>query len=94
MVGLGEEREEILRIIDDLHSAEVDFLTIGQYLAPTPRHAAIERFVSPEEFNEFKQIGEAKGLLLVASSPLTRSSFHADADFAKLRAARSMYQNA
>ena len=94
MVGLGEEREEILQIIDDLHSAEVDFLTIGQYLAPTPRHAAIERFVSPEEFNEFKQIGEAKGLLLVASSPLTRSSFHADADFAKLRAARSMYQNA
>ena len=93
MVGLGEERDEVLQIMDDLCSTEVDFLTIGQYLAPTPRHAAIKRFVTPEEFDDFKQIGEAKGLLLVASSPLTRSSFHADADFTKLRAARSTYKN-
>lgn len=93
MVGLGEERDEVLQIMDDLCSTEVDFLTIGQYLAPTPRHAAIKRFVTLEEFDDFKQIGEAKGLLLVASSPLTRSSFHADADFTKLRAARSTYKN-
>ncbi|MBM09553.1 MAG: lipoyl synthase [Magnetovibrio sp.] len=88
MVGLGEEQEEILQIMDDLCSAHVDFLTIGQYLAPTPRHAAIARFVTPEEFAQFKRIGEKKGLLLVASSPLTRSSFHADTDFEKLRTAK------
>ncbi|MBT6096510.1 MAG: lipoyl synthase [Rhodospirillaceae bacterium] len=88
MVGLGEERDEILQVMDDLRSADVDFLTIGQYLAPTPRHAAVERFVTPDEFAEFKRIGEAKGFHLVASTPLTRSSYHADADFAKLQAAR------
>lgn len=88
MVGLGEEGSEILQVMDDLRSAGVDFLTIGQYLAPTPRHAAIERFVTPDEFAEFKRIGEAKGFLLVASTPLTRSSYHADADFAQLQAAR------
>jgi len=88
MVGLGETREDVLQVMDDLRSARVDFLTIGQYLQPTPRHAAIDRFVTPEEFDEYKRIGEAKGFLLVASSPLTRSSYHADRDFEALRAAR------
>jgi lipoic acid synthetase len=86
MVGLGEEKDEILQVMDDLRSANVDFLTIGQYLAPTPRHAAIDRFVTPDEFAEYKRIGEGKGFLLVASTPLTRSSYHADADFAELQA--------
>ena len=88
MMGLGEERHEVLQVMDDLRSANVDFLTIGQYLAPTPRHAPIKRFVTPDEFDELKAIGEAKGFLLVASSPLTRSSYHADSDFAALRDAR------
>jgi lipoyl synthase len=88
MVGLGEEHGEVLQVMDDLRSAQVDFLTIGQYLAPTPRHAAVERFVTPDEFAEFKALGEAKGFHLVASTPLTRSSYHADADFAALQAAR------
>ena len=88
MVGLGEEKDEILQVMDDLRSANVDFMTIGQYLAPTPRHAAIERFVTPDEFAEYKRIGEGKGFHLVASTPLTRSSYHADADFAELQAAR------
>jgi len=89
MVGLGETREEILQVMDDLRSADVDFLTIGQYLAPTPRHAPIDRFLTPDEFAEFKRIGEAKGFLLVTSSPLTRSSYHADKDFEALREART-----
>jgi len=88
MVGLGEERGEVLQVMDDLRSAGVDFLTIGQYLQPTTRHAAVERFVTPDEFDEYKRIGLAKGFLLVASTPLTRSSYHADADFAELKAAR------
>jgi lipoic acid synthetase len=88
MVGLGEERGEVLQVMDDLRAAGVDFLTIGQYLQPTPRHAAIDRFVPPDEFGAYKRIGEAKGFLLVASSPLTRSSYHADRDFAALREAR------
>ena len=88
MVGLGESRTEVLQVMDDLRSAGVDFLTIGQYLQPTPKHAAIDRFVTPEEFDEYRTIGAAKGFLLVASSPLTRSSYHADRDFAALRAAR------
>ncbi|TAD89465.1 MAG: lipoyl synthase [Alphaproteobacteria bacterium] len=88
MVGLGEAREEVLQVMDDMRSADVDFLTIGQYLQPTPKHAAIERFVTPDEFQSFKTIGTAKGFLLVASSPLTRSSYHADRDFAALRAER------
>ncbi|MEK9754253.1 MAG: lipoyl synthase [Rhodospirillaceae bacterium] len=88
MVGLGEEKDEILQVMDDLRSANVDFLTIGQYLAPTPRHAAIDRFVTPDEFAEYKRVGEGKGFLLVASTPLTRSSYHADADFAELQAKR------
>ena len=92
MVGLGEETEEVLELMDDLRSADVDFLTIGQYLAPTPRHAPINRFVTPEEFDEFKRIGEEKGFHLVASTPLTRSSYHADADFSKLQATRRASQ--
>ena len=88
MVGLGEEKPEILQVMDDLRSAGVDFLTIGQYLQPTPKHAGIERFVTPEEFDELKNIGLAKGFLLVAATPLTRSSYHADADFAALKASR------
>ena len=88
MVGLGEQREEIMQVMDDLRSADVDFLTIGQYLQPTPKHAPVARFVTPEEFVELAKIGGAKGFHLVASSPLTRSSYHAGEDFARLRAAR------
>jgi len=88
MVGLGEERGEGLQVMDDLRSANVDFLAIGQYLQPTTRHAAVARYVAPEEFEEFRRLGRAKGFLVVASSPLTRSSYHADRDFEALRAAR------
>ena len=88
MVGLGETREEIMQVMDDLRAADVDFLTIGQYLQPTRKHAAIERFVTPEEFDDLRAEGEARGFLLVAASPLTRSSYHATEDFARLRAAR------
>ena len=88
MVGLGEQRPEVLQVMDDMRSAIVDFITIGQYLQPTPKHAAIDRFVTPEEFDEYKRVGEAKGFLMVASSPLTRSSYHADRDFESLRGAR------
>ncbi len=88
MVGLGEERGEVLQVMDDLRSADVDFLTIGQYLAPTTRHAPVARFVTPEEFEEYRRLALAKGFLLVSASPLTRSSYHADSDFEKLRAAR------
>jgi len=84
MVGLGEELDEVLGVMDDLRTADVDFLTIGQYLAPTRKHAAVQRFVTPDEFADLKRIGEDKGFLLVAASPLTRSSYHADADFAAL----------
>ncbi len=88
MLGLGEAREEVMQVMDDLRSANVDFLTIGQYLAPTAKHAPVARFVEPTEFDEFARIGAAKGFLLVASSPLTRSSYHAGDDFNRLRAAR------
>jgi lipoyl synthase len=88
MVGLGETREEIAQVMDDLRSADVDFLTIGQYLQPTPKHHPIDRFVSPEEFKDLKQQAEAKGFLLVAASPLTRSSYHAGDDFQRLKSAR------
>lgn len=88
MVGLGETRGEILQVMDDLICAGVDFLTIGQYLQPTPQHAAVDRFVTPQEFEEYRQIGTAKGFLMIASSPLTRSSYHADRDFEDLRRAR------
>ena len=89
MVGLGEDRTEVLQVMDDLRSAEVDFLTIGQYLQPTPKHHAIARFVTPEEFAGYKNLASGKGFLLVAASPLTRSSYHAGEDFARLRAART-----
>jgi lipoic acid synthetase len=88
MVGLGETKEEVLQVMDDLRAADVDFLTIGQYLQPTPKHAAIDRFVTPEEFEALKRAAYAKGFLMVASSPLTRSSYLAGDDFARLRAAR------
>jgi lipoic acid synthetase len=88
MVGLGETRDEILQVMDDLRSAGVDFLTIGQYLAPSRKHAEVKRYVPPAEFDELKRVALAKGFLVVASSPLTRSSYHAGDDFAALRAAR------
>ncbi|MGD0143457.1 MAG: lipoyl synthase [Rhizomicrobium sp.] len=89
MVGLGESREEIMQVMDDLRAAQVDFLTIGQYLQPTRKHAALARFWSPDEFKALEQIARAKGFLMVSASPLTRSSYHADTDFAALQAARS-----
>jgi lipoic acid synthetase len=89
MVGLGEERNEVLQMMDDMRSADVDFLTIGQYLQPTPKHHAVQRFVTPDEFADYATIGGAKGFLLVSSSPLTRSSHHAGDDFARLKAART-----
>ncbi len=88
MVGLGEKREEVLQLMDDLRVADVDFLTIGQYLQPTRKHAAVDRYVDPDEFKSYERIALAKGFLLVSSSPLTRSSYHAGDDFARLRAAR------
>jgi lipoyl synthase len=88
MVGLGETRDQVLQVMDDMRSANIDFITIGQYLQPTRRHAAIDRFVTPEEFKAYEAIAYAKGFLMVAASPLTRSSHHAGDDFARLRAAR------
>ena len=88
MVGLGETREEIMQVMDDLRAAGVDFLTIGQYLQPSRKHAALQRFWTPEEFKALESIARAKGFLMVSASPLTRSSYHADADFAEMKAAR------
>ena len=88
MVGLGESREEVMQVMDDMRSAGVDFITIGQYLQPTRKHAAIDRFVTPAEFGAYEAIARAKGFLMVSSSPLTRSSHHAGEDFARLKAAR------
>src|SRR4051794_426924 len=88
MVGLGEERNEVLQLMDDLRSAEVDFLTIGQYLQPTRKHHPVVRFVPPDEFKGYATTAEAKGFLLVSATPLTRSSHHAGEDFARLKAAR------
>ena len=85
MVGLGETRDEILQVMDDLKSADVDFLTIGQYLQPSVKHFPLDRYYSPQEFEEFASIAKSKGFLLVSSSPLTRSSYHADEDFAQLQ---------
>jgi len=89
MVGFGEERNEVLQLMDDLRSADVDFMTIGQYLQPTSKHHKIVRFVTPEEFDAYATIAKTKGFLLVSSSPLTRSSHHAGEDFALLQAARN-----
>jgi len=88
MVGLGETDDDVYSIMDDLRAADVDFMTIGQYLQPTPKHASVERFVTPEQFSAYAEAGAEKGFLMMASTPLTRSSYHADADFAALREAR------
>jgi lipoic acid synthetase len=88
MVGLGEGREEVAQVMDDLRAADVDFLTIGQYLQPTPKHHRVDRFVTPDEFESYRRLALGKGFLLVSASPLTRSSYHAGADFARLKAAR------
>ncbi|MCQ8277328.1 lipoyl synthase [Acetobacteraceae bacterium KSS8] len=89
MVGLGEQRPEILQVMDDLRVADVDFITLGQYLQPSVKHAAIDRFVTPDEFADYASMARAKGFLQVSATPLTRSSYHADADFASLRQARA-----
>ncbi|MEM6747871.1 MAG: lipoyl synthase [Pseudomonadota bacterium] len=88
MVGLGESTEEVMQVMDDMRSAGIDFLTIGQYLQPTRKHAPVDRFVTPEEFKRYETIARSKGFLMVSASPLTRSSHHAGDDFAKLKAAR------
>ncbi len=88
MVGLGETREQVMQVMDDMRSANIDFITIGQYLQPSRKHAAIDRFVTPEEFKSYETTAYSKGFLMVSSSPLTRSSHHAGEDFARLRAAR------
>tara|TARA_B100001057_G_scaffold476129_1_gene543696 strand:+ start:263 stop:1195 length:933 start_codon:yes stop_codon:yes gene_type:complete len=94
MVGLGEDRDELIQVMDDLRSANVDFLTIGQYLQPSPKHHPLVRYYHPEEFDELKNIAKSKGFLLVSSSPLTRSSYHADEDFKKLKLNRIKQYNA
>jgi len=94
MVGLGESKDEVLQVMDDLRSAEVDFLTIGQYLQPSVKHHPLDRYYRPEEFEELGSIAKSKGFLLVSSSPLTRSSYHADEDFAKLQKNRINQTNA
>ena len=92
MVGLGEAREEVMQVMDDMRAADIDFITIGQYLQPTRKHAPINRFVTPEEFENYTTLAKAKGFLMVSATPLTRSSHHADADFEKLKAARAAKQ--
>lgn len=94
MVGLGETKEEVLQVMDDFRSADIDFITIGQYLQPTPNHAPVDRYVTPDEFRYYERVAKTKGFLQVASSPLTRSSYHADADFAQMRAERMKRLNA
>ena len=91
MVGLGENKDEILQVMDDLKAADVDFLTIGQYLQPSVKHFPLDRYYTPQEFDELGAIAKAKGFLLVSSSPLTRSSYHADEDFAKLQQNRNNF---
>jgi lipoic acid synthetase len=88
MVGLGETKEEVLQVMDDLRAADVDFITIGQYLRPTPKHAEVMRYVEPKEFDYYAKIAKLKGFLVVSSSPMTRSSYHADEDFERLKKAR------
>ena len=94
MVGLGEAREEVMQVMDDMRLADIDFITIGQYLQPTRKHAPIDKFWTPEEFDGLSTQARAKGFLMVSATPLTRSSHHADADFEKLKAARLEKQNA
>ena len=88
MVGLGESESEIYQVMDDMRSADIDFLTIGQYLQPTIKHHKVEKFVNPDEFDLYKKVALSKGFLLVSSSPFTRSSFHASEDFEKLKKIR------
>ena len=92
MVGLGETKDEVIQVMDDMRAADVDFITIGQYLQPTPNHAPVDRFVTPDEFAELERIARVKGFLMVSATPLTRSSYHADADFEQLKAARLKQQ--
>ena len=87
-LGLGEQRLEVHQVMDDMRSADIDFLTMGQYLQPTPRHAKVQEFVTPQSFKAYASIARAKGFLLVAASPLTRSSYHAGDDFERMRLAR------
>ena len=94
MVGLGENKNEIIQVMDDLRSAEVDFLTIGQYLQPSAKHHPLDRYYSPDEFYDLKRIAKSKGFLLISSSPLTRSSYHADEDFAVIQKKRIAQSNA
>ena len=91
---MGEDKDEIIKVMDDLRSAEVDFLTIGQYLQPSVKHHPLERYYQPDEFKDLEDIAKSKGFLLVSSSPLTRSSYHADEDFAKLQKNRLEIYNA
>ena len=88
MVGLGERGEEVRQVMDDMRSADVDFLTIGQYLQPTPKHHRVDSFITPEDFAAYEKAAYGKGFLMVSATPLTRSSYHAGDDFARLRAAR------
>ena len=88
MVGLGEDRQSVMQVMDDMRAAGIDFLTIGQYLQPTPKHHKVDRFVTPEEFKAYETAAYGKGFLMVSATPLTRSSYHAGDDFARLRAAR------
>jgi len=88
MVGLGEDRQGVLQVMDDMRSADVDFLTVGQYLQPTPKHHAVAQFITPDEFAAYEKSARNKGFLMVSATPLTRSSYHAGDDFARLRAAR------
>jgi len=88
MVGLGETKEEVLQVMDDMRASDIDFITIGQYLQPTPKHASVDRFVTPDEFDYYAAMARSKGFLMVSASPLTRSSYHAGADFERLRKAR------
>jgi lipoyl synthase len=89
MVGLGEKKDEVLKVMDDMRSADIDFITIGQYLQPTPKHTKVQKYVTPSEFEYYAQMAKSKGFLMVSSSPLTRSSYHAGEDFQKLQAERS-----
>ena len=88
MVGLGEKRHEVLQVMDDMRSADIDFLTVGQYLQPTPKHHRVAEFVTPEDFASYEKSARNKGFLMVSATPLTRSSYHAGEDFAQLRTAR------
>ena len=88
MVGLGEDRQAVLQVMDDMRAADIDFVTIGQYLQPTPKHHAVDRFVTPEEFASYEKAAWGKGFLMVSATPLARSSYHAGEDFARLRETR------